>query len=360
VKHWQETATILGEVIRSADAGEQAAVATVVAIERSAYRRPGAKFLVKQGGATSGSVSGGCLEADVREVALAALREGAPRLLHYDTGSDDRTAWGLGLGCNGSVDILVQLATSPAALDVARRVRELLGGEEAFAVATMLEGERAGRAIVFARGGPSGSTGDGALDRELASGASAALERRETSVHALGAMRAFFEVLVPPPHLLVFGAGDDAIPLVEYAAGAGFRVTVVDHRPAFLTDARFPAAWRLVQRRPEEGIAGLPMREGACAVLKAHSLGIDRDWLAALLPTPLAYLGLLGPRARSEEMLRQIGAAPDDRVFAPIGLDVGAEGPEQVALSIVAELLAARAGRPPRHLRQREGAIHVG
>jgi xanthine dehydrogenase accessory factor len=356
VKHWQETAAILGEVVRLAAAGERAAVATVVAIERSAYRRPGAKFLVEDGGATQGSVSGGCLEADVRENALAVMRSGTPRLLHYDTGSDDSAPWGLGLGCNGSVDIFVELATAPAALEAARAARALLAGDAPFAVATLVEGAGAGRAAVVAD--PAHTSAAAEPARGLAALAADALVRGETRVATLAGARAFVEVLAPPPHLVVFGAGDDAVPLVRYAADAGYRVTLVDHRPAFLTAERFPAA-RLFLRRPEDGVEGIPLRAGGCAVLKAHSLGIDRGWLRHALASPVAYIGLLGPRARAEEMQRQLGAAPDPRVFAPVGLDVGAEGPEQVSLAIVAELLAARVGRPPRHLRQREGSIHA-
>jgi xanthine/CO dehydrogenase XdhC/CoxF family maturation factor len=215
------------------------------------------------------------------------------------------------------------------------------------------------RALVLAGGRTAGTTGDGALDRAIEAAAAELLARGTSSVHAVGSASAFTEVLVPPPHLLVFGAGDDAIPLARFASEVAFRVTVVDHRPAFLDPARFPHEVRLVLRRPEEGLGELPVGPDAFAVLKAHSLATDREWLRALLPTATRYLGLLGPRARTEEMLRQIGAARDDRIHGPVGLDLGAEGPEQVALSIVAELLAARAGREPRPLRAREGSIHA-
>jgi xanthine dehydrogenase accessory factor len=359
LKHWQETAALLGRAARLAEDGRRAAMATVVRIVGSAYRRPGAKFLVDDEGGTRGSVSGGCLEADVREVGLAVLAGAAPRLLHYDTGSDDRTAWGLGLGCNGSVDILVQPATTGAALESGRRIRELLRGDRTFAVSTALGGERAGQTLVLSAGRAMGTTGDAALDREIASAAAGSLAQGTSVVQDVGGTQVFTEVLVPPPHVVLFGAGDDAIPLARYAAEAGFRVSVVDHRPAFLDETRFPAEVRLVLRRPEEGLGGLPIGGDTYAVIKAHSLATDREWLRQLVATPVRYVGLLGPRRRSEEILRQIEAAPDARIYGPVGLDVGAEGPEQVALSIVAELLAARAGREPRHLRAREGSIHA-
>src|SRR5499427_6724762 len=127
MKHWRETAQIVDRVAALASRGRRAAIATVIRIEGSSYRRPGAKLLIEDDGRTLGGVSGGCLEADVREIALNVIDTGTPRLLHYDTGDDDRTVWGLGLGCNGSVDIFVQTATDARTLDVLRDVRARLG-----------------------------------------------------------------------------------------------------------------------------------------------------------------------------------------------------------------------------------------
>jgi len=361
VKHWKETADILARAARLREAGRRAAVATVVRIEGSAYRRPGAKFLVEADGRTSGSVSGGCLEADVREAALRVLREGEPALLHYETGSDDRTVWGLGLGCNGSVDIFVQQATGGDALEVSTRIGELLEGEAAFAVSTIVKGSSGvGRALVQGASGIlAGSTGDPDLDRELARQGAESLGRRESRLRTSGSAEFFTEVLTPPPHMLLFGAGDDAIPLCSYASDAGFRVTVVDHRVAYLSPERFPGAFRLLGERPGEGAGRLPLGPRTYAVVKTHSFAHDREWARALLAAGVPYVGLLGPRARARAILLQIGAEASDRVFGPIGLDLGAEGPEQIAISIVAELLAACSAREPLPLREKEGAIHA-
>ena len=175
-----------------------------------------------------------------------------------------------------------------------------------------------------------------------------------------GADEVSVEVLIPPPHLLVFGAGDDAPALVRLAMEVGFDATVIDHRPAMLTPDRFPPRARLVERRSEEGIQGVELGRRHFAVVMTHSLAHDRQWVKALLRSPVAYLGLLGPRTRREELLEQLGVEPTDRLYAPVGLDVGADGPEQVAVSIVAELLAVYTKRSPRHLRDRVGAIHAG
>ena len=369
MKNWHETSQILAHAAALAQAGRRAALATVVRIQGSAYRRPGAKLLVADDGTMTGNVSGGCLEADVREWALAAMPSDLPRLLHYNTGGDDQTVWGLGLGCNGAVDIFVQRATTAAALETGARLRSLLDGDAPFAVATVVAGrsERAaplGRVLVVARDGVlAGSTGDPAADREAAAQAAALLPGAESGIHAVAGLQVFVEVLRPPPRLLVFGAGDDAVPLVRYARDAGFRVTVLDHRSGYLAPARFAEGTRLLQGRAEHGVPDLPaLGPDVYTVVKTHSLLHDREWVRRLLDSPVAYVGILGPRARTEEILRQLGViegtAASARVFGPVGLDIGADGPEQIAFSIVAELLAVRAGREPNHLRDTAGAIH--
>jgi xanthine/CO dehydrogenase XdhC/CoxF family maturation factor len=170
----------------------------------------------------------------------------------------------------------------------------------------------------------------------------------------------FADVLKAPPKLVVCGAGDDAIPLVTYATDAGFAVTVVDHRAAYLTAERFPGARKLVQARPDAGVGALDVDARTLVVVKMHAFEQDRDWLRMFLLTPAPYIGLLGPRARAEKLLDLAGSPSAHRVFGPVGLDVGAEGPEQIAISIVAELLAVHARQQPGHLRERGAAIHAG
>ena len=374
MKHWQETSQIVGRVTELAAAGQRAAMATVVRIEGSAYRRAGAKLLVEEGGATRGGVSGGCLEADVREVAMAVMREGLPRLRHYETGDDDRTVWGLGLGCNGSVDIFVQPVTSGDAVNVARHMRTLLAGDAPFAVSTVVRGPAAalGRMLVEGNGPPAGLTETPALDREMARRAQTLLAAGESDLYDIESTGAgtestgvFTEVHVPPPRLVICGAGDDAMPLAAHASQIGYRVTVVDHRPAYLSRERFPHAER-IDRRPDDGLEGLPLGPSTHLVVMTHSFAHDREWGRRLLRTEVPYIGLLGPRARRDEILEQIGVTGEpagatgmDRFFAPVGLDLGADGPEQIAVSILAELLAVRTSSVPRHLRDKDGVIHA-
>ena len=351
VKHWHETATILDQVGKLGASGARAAIATVVRISGSAYRRPGAKLLVDERGATTGGVSGGCLESDVRAVALEILAGAPARLLHYDTGSDEEMVWGLGLGCQGAVDVYV----APADPAGCAGLRALMAARAPVAIVTLLP---AGPSLAFAQGALAGSSGSIELDRELSRRAATLLEQGHSRLEEIAGQGVFFDSLRPPPQLVIFGAGEDARPLSALAAVAGFEVTVVDHRPAYLTEARFPKPARLILRRPSEGVADLRLGSGQFAVVQMHALIHDRDWLRALLPLPLAYLGLLGPKSRSEDIVQQLGAAPPAHLYAPVGLDLGADGPEQVAVSIVAELLAVHAGRAPNHLKLRTRGIH--
>ncbi|HEX6899036.1 MAG TPA: XdhC family protein [Thermoanaerobaculia bacterium] len=359
MNHWKETAEVLSRLAELTAAGRRAALATVVHIVGSAYRRPGAKFLIEETGDTLGSVSGGCLEADVREVAKEVLATGRPSLRHYSTGADEDVVWGLGLGCNGLVDVFIQSATEGPLADLEDTLRGLLAGDAPFTVATVVEGDGLGQTLIVGPDSVHGSLGSADLDAQAVEKARSLALSGRSGVHPVGDRRVFFEALPPPPHLIVCGAGDDARPLVAYAADAGFRVTLVDHRQGLMNPAWFPQAARLILARPEDQETDLPPAERSLAVVKTHSLGHDREWARRLLAAGLPYVGMLGPRARTESILKEIGMPGDERVYGPVGLDLGADGPRQVALSIVAELLAFTAGREPKHLSERKEAIHA-
>lgn len=353
MKHWQETGQIVERLVGLARGGRRCALATVTRIVGSAYRRPGAKLLIEDSGAVHGGVSGGCLEEDVRQIGLRVLETGQSRLRHYATGDDEDTVWGLGLGCNGEVDIVIQ-AVAPEALAAWEGVRELLAGDAPFALASPLEeGGRGGITVVVESGRRAGEA-----DPAVEAAAHGALRARRPGWTRAGERTLFVEVLTPPPRLLVCGAGDDARPLASFAAAAGFRVTVADHRAAYLTAARFPDARELLSMRPTDEQA-LPSGPDTYAVVMTHSLDRDTGWVRRLLATDAPYIGLLGPRARTDGILQKLGASGRERVFGPVGLDLGADGPEQVAISIVSELLSVWSGRELRHLRERETAVHA-
>jgi xanthine/CO dehydrogenase XdhC/CoxF family maturation factor len=201
-----------------------------------------------------------------------------------------------------------------------------------------------------------------ALDGEVAAWAREWLGEGDSAIHQISGRTIFVDLYAPPPVLLIVGAGEDSRPLARLAIDLGFRVSVVDRRPALLEPDRFPAGTRCLLARPSE-LQGHPFSGDRChAVVMTHNFEDDREYLRALLAVPLAYLGVLGPRQRTERILRGLEAELDfdeGRVYGPIGLDIGTEGAEQVALSILAEILAVRSGRAAGSLRDRVRPIHA-
>jgi xanthine dehydrogenase accessory factor len=238
-------------------------------------------------------------------------------------------------------------------------VQGLLEGDAPFALsAPMEDGGRGGVLVVGESGRLAGGLEGPESDDLVEVSAQSALENRRSTCQAIGSRKVFIEVLRPPPRLLVCGAGDDARPLVMFAAAAGFRVYVADPRTAYATRERFPEAREVLVVHPEEAQA-LPADRESYAVVMTHSLKRDTEWVRRLHATPVPYIGLLGPRVRTSKILEELGIPGSDRVYGPVGLDLGADGPEQVALAVVAEVLSVWAGREPRHLREREEAVHA-
>lgn len=311
-------------------------LATLVSVEGSSYRRPGARLLMVDNGIRIGSLSGGCLEEDVIARARETAVTGRPETVVYDTTSENDLVWGVGLGCHGVVQVLIEKLPSRPAWALALA--------ENFAA-----GRRTELAVVHRSANPM-ELGTRLGSRQPADDASAI----------------FFENVPPPTVLALFGAGDDAQPLARLAHELGWRVTVADPRPAFVTPQRFPTAGRLVSAPASELVSRLALSPDALAVVMTHHYVHDVPLLRALLSRPLAYLGLLGPKKRAEQILTEIErgnfpltSAQRERLHAPVGLDLGAEAPEQVALAIVAEMQAVLAGRDARPLRERTRPIHA-
>lgn len=329
-----------------------AAVATVVHVDGSAYRREGAQMLIWRDGHRVGLLSGGCLEDDV---ALQAARlwsggEG-PLLLSYDLRADGDDLWGLGIGCNGAVQVFVE------ALDAAHPLRQaatwLLEGR-AVSTALQLDGPEAGRRACRDEEGRVAGWTDGPLAAAVPDPAGPALAEDERLANGW----VYRERRRPPSVLAVFGATDDVLPVVHLAAEVGLRVFVVDHRAALANAGRFGDAEGFWPVREEELGIGLAQRRFDAAVVMTHNLTRDALILQFLAGRDLAYVGLLGPWARAERVLRKAGACPAS-LHAPIGLDLGAESPEEIAVGIVAEVLAALRGRPAGPLNGYQGALHA-
>jgi xanthine/CO dehydrogenase XdhC/CoxF family maturation factor len=356
--------------------GETMALATIIGVRGSTYRRAGARLLTLASGAQTGNISGGCLEGDVAVVSGEVLAEQRPRLMTYDLTADDDAVWGLGLGCNGAIEVFVEPTTAADPLWAAARAA--LANDTPFVIATVVEGTDAipvGRRVVVragASGAPDleGSLGDASADREVGRLAGQALRdlqpRTPTLQTARGPVRLFIEVLHPSMRLVVCGAGHDAIPMVAFASQLGWRVVVVDRREAFLNHERFPGATEFVRTEFPEAGRRVPTDAHTAVLIMTHNYIHDRDLLKAFLPTQAAYLGMLGPRARTEKILREVeagGSVISDvrraHIYGPVGLDIGSEGPDEIAVAAIGEILAVVRGRQGGFLRSRGTPIHV-
>lgn len=366
---------ILEAIEVGAARGTPMALATIISVQGSTYRREGARLLISAGGAMVGNISGGCLEGDVAVVADEVMRDGVPRLATYDLTADDDVVWGLGLGCNGAVDVFVE-PLQPAS-PFLRAVRRAMDEEATAAVAVVARGTDAvpagTRLIRHPDGRMEGEVRDRAVADRLLRAMDAALREgrsaRRTIPAADGALDLFIEVLQPPIRLVVCGAGHDAIPVVAQAAALGWRVVVVDKRDTFLTPERFPGADAFLKAPFGEVGARLPMDARTAVLVMTHNYLHDRDVLRGLLtrPGPLPfYLGMLGPRVRTEKILKDLAAGgvtlsadAQARLYGPVGLDLGSEGPEEIALAALAEILAVDRARSAGFLRDRPGSIHA-
>ena len=298
----KEIKEILTHVDKLAD-GEKAILATVIDVRGSGYRLPGARMLMLANGQTVGTVSGGCLEADVLERAKKVLASGRAEVFTYDTTGDENSVFSMNMGCRG----VIQIRLEPV-------------GKDTPMIAAMR----------------------------------AAYEDREASDD--------FDV---PIAILLFGAGADAVPLVRIAAELGWQVTVHDHRPAFLTAERFPDAKMLVPQIVDESPAPIAADHRTAGVIMTHNYARDRFVLPALLNSDLFYIGALGPKRRTEDLLAELAAEGHSftdeqlaRLFAPVGLDIGADTPESIALSIIGEIQSVLRSRDGGNLRDRQGSIY--
>jgi xanthine/CO dehydrogenase XdhC/CoxF family maturation factor len=368
----KELRDILTAVEAAGARGEPVALATIVGVRGSTYRRAGARLLVTQTDQMTGNISGGCLEGDVAVVAGEVMAQGAPRLMMYDLTADDDAVWGLGLGCNGAIEVFIE----PTKADdhMWRAARVALDSDESVAIATVIEGTprvpAGGRAVIWADGRRQGGLGDATVDAEMLRVAESSLRERRSAIHRVkapdGAARVFVEVLHPPMRLVVCGAGHDAIPIVQFASQLGWRVLVVDRREAFLTHERFPGAVGFVKTQFPDAGRTVATDPHTFVLIMTHNYIHDRDLLRAFLPTPAAYLGMLGPRARTDKILREleregimISSERRAQIFGPVGLDIGSEGPDEIAIAALGEILATARGRTGGFLRARGGPIHT-
>jgi xanthine/CO dehydrogenase XdhC/CoxF family maturation factor len=354
----RETERILGAIHRARESGQQVALATIVRVRGSAYRREGARILVRDDGSYECLLSGGCLETDVAEAAARVITSGRPAVIEYDLEED--SVWSIGIGCSGAVDIYIERVEDEAL------TREWLGvlerAEPAVLVKRLDDGER----LLVRDDAVTGTLGHAARDEEAAAQARARLRAAcpESGTAWIHEVEVFFEVSVPPPPLVVFGANSDAEPLVRYAWDVGFLVTVVDVRDAFLRPDRFPHA-TLVSAHFSRFEALVRLTRQSSVVIMTHHIERDRESLRFALQSEVAYVGLLGPRTRFDKLISGLAASgftvePGalSRVRNPVGLATGAETPEEIAMSILGEILALQRGFDGGFLAGRTASLH--
>ncbi|MEF3073523.1 XdhC family protein [Methylobacter sp. Wu1] len=337
---------------------EDCVLATIIETFGSTYQKAGARMLITKQGKLIGLLGGGCFERDLIEQALSVFETGEAKAVFYDMRSPDDVVWGLGLGCNGAVRVLLQL----------------LKAEEDFrplnVIADAAEANLAGVLVtVYESGHPDFPVGHHFLllrsvKRQLltttpfpftAPTLQTLLQQKsriESHVINNQAVGAFYDPLQPPLQLLVLGAGADAIPLVQLAKSLGWRVTVVDHRPGHIKKERFPQADRLLHLMPQDLNSSLELNRFNALVLMTHNIEYDERYLKSIMFSHIPFIGLLGPSHRKDRLLQSLGSDASrisNRVFGPVGLDIGAETPEEIALSIMAGIhaeLNGRSGQP--------------
>lgn len=370
---WSSSETdVLADACALVESGGEGVLATIVHVEGSAYRRSGAKMLISSDGDSVGSISAGCLASEVRRLADAVLADDRPRIETFDlTNNDD--VWDLGLGCNGVIDLLLEPVDERYPLTHGAREADQSVATLIVTESTSPDIERWTRGLYRPETGIEYPSGAPEYPNWLVAELPELVETLATHGESdtlrfegpTGAVDVFVDGIAPPPEVVVFGTGRDVEPLVELAARNGFRVTVVGFRGGVDIEARFPDADAHVSTSPTDVVDRVSFDENTYAVVATHNFVDDRITVGELVETPTPYIGIMGPQKRFDEMLtafededRTLSDSELDRVYTPVGLDLGSETPIQIATSIVAEILAVDNGRRPRHLRERTRPIH--
>lgn len=332
---------------------------TVSATEGSTYRKPGAMMLIAADGSYQGLISGGCLEADLASRAENVFAQGKTLDVCYDMSQGDDFAWGLGLGCEGTIQLLLQRLDRSDDFGFLETLQQAWqqrrGGMLCLVTSSSDSTYPAGCFWLdcgprFSRSQPESLSRLKLPTKSLLSEPQDRSRRyRQVSIDtANGQLKVLLIPILPPPAILICGAGHDAVPAARLAAEMGWDCTVVDHRPGFARAERFPESCDVRLLQPDELSAQIPLEAVDAAIVMTHHLGHDRKYLSQVVKAGIAYIGLLGPRARRDRLLKEIDAL-DVHVHGPAGLDIGAEMPESIALAIIAEIHA--------FLNQRDGSM---
>jgi xanthine/CO dehydrogenase XdhC/CoxF family maturation factor len=322
---------------RERTAGKPLALGVLVETAGSTYRKPGALMLIASNGDSAGLLSGGCLEGDLGEYARTVISTGQPRVVTYDMRGGDDLIWGLGLGCEGAMHILLVRVGPENNWQPLTQLTRSLAAHLRSSVGIVVESERTDSAIgtiILEDTAPVEGL-RAVLDEATRTGRTGWFET------ASPRWKVFALPLSLPPKILLLGAGPDAAPVVDFASRLNWKVTLVDHRPAYADPAHFPSAERVVHTAADD--ISFDLSRFSAAVVMSHHLPSDLKYLRTLSATSIPYIGLLGPAVRRERLLTDLGADAEkirNRLHAPVGLAIGGRSPESIALAIIAEIHA--------------------
>ena len=355
--------------------GLQSALATVVHLEGSSYRRPGARMLVTEEGMMTGAISGGCLEGDALHKALFVMNQQEARLVTYDTNDDDDLTLGVQLGCNGIIQILIEPVHPENPLNPIELLKKIRAKRQQAVLVTFFDPENKNknqpgtRLLLEEDGSLHGNLDDRLLKETVLEDARKAMLLKQSLFKKYNTanqqVTAFIEYFTPAVSLVIVGAGNDAHPMLGIADILGWETSIVDGRATHATAERFMAACQVLVSRPESALEHIPIDDQTVFVLMTHNYNYDLAILRALLQTKAVYIGVLGPKKKLDRMLDEIQAGglklngeQLSRVYGPVGLDIGSETPGEIAISVIAEIKSVLAGKSGQSLRMKDDVIH--
>jgi xanthine/CO dehydrogenase XdhC/CoxF family maturation factor len=350
--------------------GRQTALATVVHVEGSSYRHAGARMLITEDGQLTGAISGGCLEGDALRKARLVMAENKPMLVTYDTTDEDDAKFGVGLGCNGIIHILIEPVTPEKPDNPINLFRLFLSKRRPAVLATLfsLKDKKAPQPgtclLLTADESLEGTFPDAIIKEAILADAKNVLENGNSITKTYlynNQFTCFIELLQPAVSFVIFGGGNDAIPLINLAAVLGWHATLIDGRANYAVAERFPLAKRVITAKPEQTLAQLTFDERTVVMLMTHNYNYDFAMLRQLLPLKLTYIGALGPKKRLLRMLDElkeegveVTPAQLKSVYGPAGLDIGSENADEIALSILTEIQSVLKKSLPISLRDKD------
>jgi xanthine dehydrogenase accessory factor len=369
------------EIIKAYDAaslvGKKSALAAVVHLNGSSYRRPGARMLVTDEGELTGAISGGCLEGDALRKAMMVLSQQKSRLVTYDTNDEDDATIGVQLGCAGIIEVLFEPINVDDNNNPIQLLRKAIAIRQQCVFITLFsiedkKNEHAGTCMLMEKNGNiSGDIPFFDLKKDIMEDAALVMQAQTSSFKNYKSknisVTAFIEFLQPPVSLVVVGAGNDAIPMMQIADILGWDVRIIDGRGTHARPERFVSACQVIVSKPEKVLKQIPIDQRTAFVLMTHNYNYDLAMLKALIFQDVMYIGLLGPKLKLERMLDEIkeqGTQIEEqhlkKIYGPVGLEIGAETAEEIAVSVISEIQAVVFGEKGGSLRDKHGVIHSG